>query len=230
MQAVLLARDQRLDHTVSRTARGCRAHRLHARGPGSLGRQAPSPTHTTRHRGSRHPQVPHGMPDHSSPVGSCACDHDRRLTASRACTITATRVATSGRLISSAVKFGICGLLGWRRRSVQAQKPDASKLAISNARANVTRSARRALRKRIGGDDECAGPAALRGLRKLRRSSPSAVAFTTYVRSPSVHERQRDRRTADQRDELAAFTRSPRLRARAACRELGHRAHQRFSG
>src|SRR6516165_12736048 len=26
-------------------------HRLHARGPGSLRRQAPSPTHTTRHRG-----------------------------------------------------------------------------------------------------------------------------------------------------------------------------------
>ena len=140
-----------------------------------------------------------------------------RGTASRACTIAATRVATSGRLISSAVKFGICGLLGWRRRSVQAQKPDASKLAISNARANVTRSARRALRKRIGGDDECAGPAALRGLRKLRRSSPSAVAFTTYVRSPSVHERQRDRRTADQRDELAAFTRSPRRRGRVGC-------------
>ena len=39
------------DYTVSRTARGCRAHRLHARGPGSLRRQAPSPTHTTRHRG-----------------------------------------------------------------------------------------------------------------------------------------------------------------------------------
>src|SRR5215831_8534967 len=50
---------------------------------------------------------------HSSPVGSCWCDHDRRLTASRACTIADTRVATSGRLISSAVKFGICGLLGW---------------------------------------------------------------------------------------------------------------------
>src|SRR5262249_47053516 len=55
--------------------------------------------------------------------------------------IAATRFATSGRLISSAVKFGICGLLGWRRPSVQAQKPDASKFAISNVRANVTRSA-----------------------------------------------------------------------------------------
>jgi hypothetical protein len=49
---------------------------------------------------------------HASVIGSCGCDHDGRLTASRACTIAATRVATSGRLISSAVKFGICGLLG----------------------------------------------------------------------------------------------------------------------
>ena len=73
---VLLARDQRLDYTVSRTARGCRAHRLHARGPGSLGRQAPSPTHTTRHRGSRHPQVPHGMPAGVQLRPGCAHCHN----------------------------------------------------------------------------------------------------------------------------------------------------------
>src|SRR6516162_4986942 len=76
MQAVLLARDQRLDYTVSRAARGCRAHRLHARGPGSLGRQAPSPTHTTRHRGSRHPQVPHGMPAGVQLRPGCAHCHN----------------------------------------------------------------------------------------------------------------------------------------------------------
>src|SRR6516162_8165225 len=76
MQAVLLARDQRLDYTVSRTARGCRAHGLHARGPGSLGRQAPSPTHTTRHRGSRHPQVPHGMPAGVQLRPGCAHCHN----------------------------------------------------------------------------------------------------------------------------------------------------------
>src|SRR6516225_7957272 len=76
MQAVLLARDQRLDYTVSRTAGGCRTHRLHARGPGSLGRQAPSPTHTTRHRGSRHPQVPYGMPAGVQLRPGCAHCHN----------------------------------------------------------------------------------------------------------------------------------------------------------
>ena len=64
------------DYTVSRTARGCRAHRLHGRGPGSLGRQAPSPTHTTRHRGSRHPQVPHGMPAGIQLCPRCAHCHN----------------------------------------------------------------------------------------------------------------------------------------------------------
>jgi hypothetical protein len=33
-----------------------------------------------------------------SPVGSCGCDHERRLTASRACTMAAISLATSGRL------------------------------------------------------------------------------------------------------------------------------------
>src|SRR5262249_10014844 len=57
-------------------ARGCRTHRLHARGPGSLGRQAPSPTHTTRHRGSRHPQVPYGMPAGVQLRPGCAHCHN----------------------------------------------------------------------------------------------------------------------------------------------------------
>src|SRR5215471_21148718 len=77
MQAVLLARDQRLDYTVSRTAWGCRAHRLHARGPGSVGQQAPSPNHTTCHRGSRHPQVAHGMSAGVQLRPGCAHCHNR---------------------------------------------------------------------------------------------------------------------------------------------------------
>ena len=43
---------------------------------------------------------------HSSPVGSCGCAHDRRSTASRACTIATTRFAMSGRAESSKTKFG----------------------------------------------------------------------------------------------------------------------------
>src|SRR5262249_55428231 len=43
---------------------------------------------------------------HSSPVGSCGCDHDRCSTASRACTIAVTSCATSGRTASSRTKFG----------------------------------------------------------------------------------------------------------------------------
>src|SRR6516164_2457245 len=44
---------------------------------------------------------------HSSPVGSCGCAQDRRSTASRACTIAATKLATSGWLMSSKAKFGV---------------------------------------------------------------------------------------------------------------------------
>src|SRR5207253_2397336 len=43
---------------------------------------------------------------HSSPVGSCGCDHDRRSTASRACSIAAIRLAMSASEESSRVKFG----------------------------------------------------------------------------------------------------------------------------
>src|SRR6516162_2959478 len=43
---------------------------------------------------------------HSSPVGSCGCAHERRSTASRACTMAATSLATSGRVASSRTKFG----------------------------------------------------------------------------------------------------------------------------
>src|SRR5262249_24467438 len=43
---------------------------------------------------------------HSSLVGSCGCHQDRRSTASRACTMAATSLATSGRVVSSRTKFG----------------------------------------------------------------------------------------------------------------------------
>src|SRR5215471_516579 len=43
---------------------------------------------------------------HASPVDSCGCDHERRWTASRACTMAATSLATSGRTASSRTKFG----------------------------------------------------------------------------------------------------------------------------
>jgi hypothetical protein len=43
---------------------------------------------------------------HASPVGSCGCDHERRSTASRACSMADIRRPISGRLLSSSVKFG----------------------------------------------------------------------------------------------------------------------------
>src|SRR5215469_12233759 len=43
---------------------------------------------------------------HASPVGSCGCDHDRCSTVSRACSMAATSLATSGRTASSRTKFG----------------------------------------------------------------------------------------------------------------------------
>src|SRR5262249_30499807 len=50
---------------------------------------------------------------HSSLVGSCGCDHDRRSTASRACTMAVTSFATSGRLASNRMQFGGTLLLSW---------------------------------------------------------------------------------------------------------------------
>jgi hypothetical protein len=41
----------------------------------------------------------------SSPVGSCGGDHDRRPTASRACSMAVSRCAISGRPVSSSTKF-----------------------------------------------------------------------------------------------------------------------------
>ena len=43
----------------------------------------------------------------SSPVGSCGGDHDRRPTASRACSMAVSRCAISGRPVSSSTKFGM---------------------------------------------------------------------------------------------------------------------------
>src|SRR5262249_16105243 len=43
---------------------------------------------------------------HSSPIGSCGCDQDRRSTASRACNMAATSIVTSGKVVSSRTKFG----------------------------------------------------------------------------------------------------------------------------
>jgi hypothetical protein len=43
---------------------------------------------------------------HSSPVGSCGCDHERRPTASQACSIATTSFAMLGRVESSRTKFG----------------------------------------------------------------------------------------------------------------------------
>ena len=43
---------------------------------------------------------------HSSVVGSCGCDQERLSTASRACTMAITSLATSGRVASSRTKFG----------------------------------------------------------------------------------------------------------------------------
>ena len=79
------------------TARSVRRSRLRARGSAS----------TSAH--------------HSSPVGSCGCAHDRRSTASRACSIAATKLATSGWLISSKAKFGVTVTTVLRNPSVPTQ-------------------------------------------------------------------------------------------------------------
>src|SRR6516165_6045939 len=103
---------------------------------------------------------------HSSPVGSCGCAHDRRSTASRACTMAATSLATSGRDTSSRAKFEAiqsthsCSLprqcrnfvlevdpSRWRKYSVQ-QSRFASTLHHLSKNCGVRRTAARQVKAR----------------------------------------------------------------------------------